>query len=149
MDTLRIFLNSMSPAEQAAFADRAGTTIGFLRKALSINQKLGEGLCIRLVAASGGQIQPEQLRPDVAWHVIRGAAPPSRDIDHYCAKTAKTAEKLAALRQAGLTGAEIARRTGVPQPTISRIERGVHLHPKELAVRAIDALYAAVISHAA
>lgn len=143
MDALRIFLNSMSPAEQAAFADRAGTTIGFLRKALSIHQKLGEGLCIRLVAASGGQIQPEHLRPDVAWHVIRGTEPPSRDLDHSCAKAA---EKLAALRQAGLTGAEIARRTGVPQPTISRIERGVHLHPKELAVRAIDALYASVIS---
>lgn len=55
-----------------------------------------------------------------------------------------TSEKLTRLMASGLTGAEIARRTGIPQPTISRIERGLHAAPKEPAVLAIDALYKSI-----
>jgi DNA-binding transcriptional regulator YdaS (Cro superfamily) len=71
METLRDYINSLSTADQKQFADAAGTSIGFLRKAISVNQKLGEGICIRLVAASGGRLKPEDLRPDVDWQVIR------------------------------------------------------------------------------
>ena len=71
METLRQFLNSISPDEQAAFAERAGTTVGFLRKAISINQTLGEGLCIRLELASQGQVRADSLRPDVPWADFR------------------------------------------------------------------------------
>lgn len=56
----------------------------------------------------------------------------------------KASEKIQVLRAAGLTGAEIARRTGIPQPTISRIERGLHAAPKEPAVIAIDELYKSI-----
>ena len=72
METLRTYLNSISTDEQQVFADRAGTTINFLRKAISINQKLGEGICIRIEAATDGRVRAEDLRPDVPWHVIRG-----------------------------------------------------------------------------
>lgn len=58
----------------------------------------------------------------------------------------RACEKIQALRAAGLTGAEIARRTGIPQPTISRIERGLHAAPKEPAVLAIDELYKSIES---
>lgn len=53
----------------------------------------------------------------------------------------KTYERLLLLKAAGLSQAEIARKTGISQPTISRIERGLHLDPKESAVLAIGALF--------
>lgn len=71
METLRDYINGLSTDEQLDFAARAGTTIGFLRKAISIKQKLGEGICIRLVRASDGALAPEDLRPDVDWDVVR------------------------------------------------------------------------------
>jgi transcriptional regulator with XRE-family HTH domain len=55
-------------------------------------------------------------------------------------------EKIASLKAAGLSGVEIAKETGISQPTISRIERGIHSEPKETAVRAIDALYSRVMA---
>lgn len=72
METLRDYINSLSTDEQAEFASRANTTIGFLRKAISVKQKLGEGICIRIEAASHGAVRVEELRPDVPWDVIRG-----------------------------------------------------------------------------
>lgn len=72
MEKLRLYLNSLSSEEQADFAMRADTSIGFLRKAISINQKLGEGICIRIENASNGVVRVEDLRDDVPWHVIRG-----------------------------------------------------------------------------
>lgn len=71
MENLRAFLNSLTTDEQSAFADRAGTTVGFLRKAISINQQLGEGLCIRIELASLGHVRAESLRPDVPWAEFR------------------------------------------------------------------------------
>lgn len=71
METLRDYINGLSTDEQLDFAARAGTTIGFLRKAISVKQKLGEGICIRLVKASDGALLPEDLRPDVEWDVVR------------------------------------------------------------------------------
>ena len=65
-------MNSLSTDEQANFAKRAETSIGFLRKAISVKQKLGEGICIRIEAATNGKVRAEDLRPDVPWHVIRG-----------------------------------------------------------------------------
>lgn len=72
METLRIYLNSLTSDEQAVFARKAETSIGFLRKAISVKQKLGEGICIRIEAATEGKVRAEDLRPDVPWHVIRG-----------------------------------------------------------------------------
>lgn len=63
---LRAYLNAMSTPDQEAFAERCGTTIGYLRKALSIGQALGEGLCMRIESASERAITCEDLRPDIA-----------------------------------------------------------------------------------
>lgn len=76
METLRQYLNSITPDEQSDFAARAGTTVGFLRKAISINQTLGEGLCIRLELASQGQVMADSLRPDVPWAEFRASRYP-------------------------------------------------------------------------
>lgn len=75
MDQLRAYLNSLSPSEQAEFALRSGTSIGYLRKALSKGQLLGEGLCINLERESGRRVTCEALRPvGVDWAYLRGSA---------------------------------------------------------------------------
>lgn len=74
MDKLRAHLNSLPVAEQAAFAIRCGTTIGYLRKALAVKANLGESLCIAIERESHGAVRCEDLRPDVDWAYLRGTA---------------------------------------------------------------------------
>lgn len=74
MNKLRTHLNSLTPVEQADFAARCGTSVGYLRKALSTGQKFGESLCINFECESGGQVRCEDLRPDVNWAFLRGTA---------------------------------------------------------------------------
>lgn len=71
MDTLRAYLNNLSPAEQEAFAANCGTSIGYLRKACSIRQRLGADLCIAIERESSGTVTCEELRPDVDWAYLR------------------------------------------------------------------------------
>lgn len=73
MEKLITYLNGMGQADQAAFASRCGTTVGYLRKAASIGQKLSDGLCLRVAAESSGAVRPEDLRSDVDWHYLRQA----------------------------------------------------------------------------
>lgn len=73
MDKLREYLNSMMVEEQVEYAKLSGTSLGYLRKAISIRQRLGEGLCINLERESGGYIRCEELRPDVDWAFLRGS----------------------------------------------------------------------------
>ena len=65
MDTLRSYLATMPPAEQAAYAVRAGTTIGYLRKALSKGQRFDGGLVRQLHIESDGAVSLTELRPDI------------------------------------------------------------------------------------
>lgn len=76
MDTLRYYLNSLSVLEQAALAERCGTTLNYLRKAISKGQRLGETLCINLERESHGVVVCEELRPDVDWAYLRGTVRP-------------------------------------------------------------------------
>ncbi len=73
MAQLLPYLNSLNVHERVAFAQRCDTTVGYLRKAVSIGQKLSEGLCLRLVAQSGGVLTLEELRADVDWDFLRAA----------------------------------------------------------------------------
>lgn len=50
MEELRIFLNSLSSDEQRMFACECGTSIGYLRKALSKGQVLGASLYVSLLS---------------------------------------------------------------------------------------------------
>jgi len=72
MNQLRTYLASLNPQEQAAFARKAGTTIGYLRKALCVGHRFGGVLARRLDEASNGAINRYALRPD-----IFGYSPPS------------------------------------------------------------------------
>ena len=51
---------------------------------------------------------------------------------------------LAEIRATGMTQAEIASKTGIPQPTISKIERGEVSDVMSRNYRALDALYKSV-----
>ncbi|MBN5011479.1 hypothetical protein JY406_02560 [Stenotrophomonas maltophilia] len=65
MDTLRTYLGTLAPEEQAAFAVNAGTTIGYLRKALSKRTRFDGALARRLDEQSGGVVSRSELRPDI------------------------------------------------------------------------------------
>jgi hypothetical protein len=65
MDTLRQYLNSIPTEDQAAYAKRAGTTIGYLRKALSKGQRFDGALARALDEESAGHVSRHDLRPDV------------------------------------------------------------------------------------
>lgn len=87
MEHLRLYLNSLPPADQVAFAARCGTTVGYLRKALSVGQTLREGLCIKLEQESAGRVTLEGLRPDVDWAYLRkrpslATAPTAQEAAH-------------------------------------------------------------------
>lgn len=72
MEKLLAYLNAMEPADQQAFAKRCGTSVGYIRKAASIGQNLGESLCIAFERESKKAVTCEDLRPDVDWAYLRG-----------------------------------------------------------------------------
>ena len=77
MNKLRDYLNSLTPAEQKAFARRCGTTLAYLRKAISVKScRLGEAICMAIEAETAGEIRVESLRPDLThrWQFLRGRA---------------------------------------------------------------------------
>lgn len=65
MQTLRQYLATLPVEEQAQFAQRAGTTIGYLRKALSKGQRFDGALVRRLDEESGGAVSRFELREDI------------------------------------------------------------------------------------
>lgn len=65
METLRSYLSTIPTAQQAEYARRAGTTIGYLRKALSKGQRFDGALARRLDEESDGTVSRYDLRPDV------------------------------------------------------------------------------------
>lgn len=71
MDKLLSYLNSLAPIAQRDFAQRCGTTIGYLRKAISVGQRLGESLCINIDRETGGAVRCEDLAPSVDWAYLR------------------------------------------------------------------------------
>ena len=73
MKALRTYIYSMPPDERKAFAIRAGTSIGYLTKALSTRQRFDVALVVELVKASDGELRPQDLRPDVDWAAIRAS----------------------------------------------------------------------------
>lgn len=74
MQTLRTYLNTLTPSDQKAYAMRCGTTVGYLRKAISEEQEIGPKIAIALERESGGAVRCEDLRNDVDWAYIRNSA---------------------------------------------------------------------------
>lgn len=66
------YLNSIGVERAAIFAKACGTTVGYLRKAISAGQSIGEKYVIAIERESGGLVTCERLRPDVDWAYLRG-----------------------------------------------------------------------------
>lgn len=77
MEKLRTYLNSLPTPEQEAFANRCGTSIGYLRKAISKKHRVDAKLCIAFERESLGIIRCEDVRPDADWPVLRRSAVPA------------------------------------------------------------------------
>ncbi len=75
MEKLLSYLNSLPKEARSNYVGRCHTSEGYLRKAISKGQRLGEGLCISLDRESGGTVRCEDLRPDVDWAYLRAALP--------------------------------------------------------------------------
>lgn len=82
MKKLQVYLNGLAPPAQADYAKRSGTTIGYLRKAISKGQKIGEGICIGLERESNGQVLCEDLRQDVDWAYLRNSPQRAGGLSH-------------------------------------------------------------------
>jgi len=67
MNSLKNYLNSMSKSDQEAYATSCRTSLGYLRKAISIKQNLGVELVARLHKHSSGFASAQDIRPDVDW----------------------------------------------------------------------------------
>lgn len=65
MESLRTYLNSLTTEQQFFFARECGTTIGYLRKAISRRQKIGGQIVRLLEEKSGGMVIASELRPDI------------------------------------------------------------------------------------
>lgn len=74
MEKLLHYLNSLTTDQQDDFASRCGTSVGYIRKAISTGQQFGEKLCINFDRESGGVVRVEDVRPDVDWAYLRKAA---------------------------------------------------------------------------
>lgn len=72
METLRNYLNSLDREAQMAYAVRCGTTIGYLRKALSRGQQFDGGLARLLDIESASTVKKADLRPDI-WPELKEA----------------------------------------------------------------------------
>jgi hypothetical protein len=62
---LKNYLSTLTQPQQADYARRCGTSIGYLRKALYSRPLFDGKLCRRLDEESGGAVPRESLRPDV------------------------------------------------------------------------------------
>ena len=63
---LRTYINLLSTPDQSAFADRIGSSIGYLRKAISIGQEIGPELAIAIERETNGEVTVAELRPSFA-----------------------------------------------------------------------------------
>lgn len=79
MESLRSYLNSLIPSDQAAYAKRCGTTIGYLRKALSTKPNLDGGLVRLLWDHSHGKVSRHELRSDI-WTRVEDDTWPEQTI---------------------------------------------------------------------
>ena len=69
MQCLRDYLNSLPVSEQAVFAAKCHTSIGYLRKAMSAGQVTSPERCVLIEQITGGALSRRDLRPD-DWHRI-------------------------------------------------------------------------------
>jgi hypothetical protein len=74
MENLRLYLNSLSQKDREAYALACGTSVNYLRKAISKNQKFDGALCRLLDENSNGVICKADLRPDIWPELVKNSA---------------------------------------------------------------------------
>lgn len=72
---LKEFLKGKTSAQQEAFAQACGTTVGQIKQvAYNKARRAGESLAINIERETDGCVRCEDLRPDVDWAYIRSTA---------------------------------------------------------------------------
>ena len=61
MEKLRLFINSLDCDAQSAFALSCGTSIGYIRKAISVGAKLNPVLSVAIERESSGNVTRKDL----------------------------------------------------------------------------------------
>lgn len=69
MKKLIAYIRHADDDERRRVCEECRTSIGYLRKAASVGQLLGAGLCVRIRRSTGGAVTRRDLRPD-DWHQI-------------------------------------------------------------------------------
>lgn len=64
MDKLKSLLRQMTLEEQAQFCFACGTTLGYMRKALSVGAIFRPALCVSIERESKGLVTRRDLHPD-------------------------------------------------------------------------------------
>lgn len=64
MENLRYYLNALSISMQRDFATKCGTSVEYLRKAISTKQKLGAALSVQIEVNSHCSVMRKDLHPD-------------------------------------------------------------------------------------
>jgi DNA-binding transcriptional regulator YdaS (Cro superfamily) len=62
---IKTFWKTQPEPVKVAIAERAGTTIGYLRQCRGGSRQVSVGLAMRLVTASNGLLTLHELRPDI------------------------------------------------------------------------------------
>jgi len=73
MEKLRLYINSLSPEQRESFAASCGTTVGYLRKAISSKTKFDGALARRIDESSLGHICRAELRPDIWPELVKAS----------------------------------------------------------------------------
>jgi hypothetical protein len=63
MDKLKAHINSMTTLEQFFFAHRCGTTIGYIRKRISIGGRFGQKIAAAIDRETGGKVPLAEIGP--------------------------------------------------------------------------------------
>ena len=63
MECLRKYLNKLPKCEQIVFAEKCGTTIGYMRKAINKGQEIGVEISVAIEEISKGEITRQMLHP--------------------------------------------------------------------------------------
>lgn len=70
---LKTYLMQMPIPDREQFAQRCGTTWGYLRKQLIVNGRFGPEIAIAVERESGGLVRIESLSPDPDWEYVRSS----------------------------------------------------------------------------
>ena len=68
MKTLPEYIKSLDDVQLQAFADRAGTTLGYLNLLRYGKKRIGPEFALTLEKASNFELNAEQLCPNFPWH---------------------------------------------------------------------------------